>query len=76
MDVAEIARKTVREIGYDRAKFGFDCETCAVLNSLHKQSPDIALGVDKCAEAKSGEQSDGLDTGAGDQGLMFGYACD
>ncbi len=76
VDVAEIARKTVREIGYDRAKFGFDCETCAVLNSLHKQSPDIALGVDKCAEAKSGEQSDGLDTGAGDQGLMFGYACD
>ena len=49
VDVAEIARKTVREIGYDRAKFGFDCETCAVLNSLHKQSPDIALGVDKCA---------------------------
>ncbi len=76
VDISEIARNTVREIGYDRAKYGFDADTCAVLSSLHKQSPDIALGVDKCAEAKSGEQSDGLDTGAGDQGLMFGYACD
>ena len=76
IDVAEIARETVREIGYDNAEYGFDCNTCAVVSSLHKQSPDIALGVDKCAEAKSGEQNDGLDTGAGDQGLMFGYACD
>lgn len=76
IDVAEIARETVREIGYDNAEYGFDCNTCAVISSLHKQSPDIALGVDKCAEAKTGEQSDGLDIGAGDQGLMFGYACD
>ena len=51
VDISEIARNTVREIGYDRAKYGFDAETCAVLSSLHKQSPDIALGVDKCAEA-------------------------
>ena len=67
--------RTVGEIGYDRAKYGFDCHTCAVLNSIHEQSPDIALGVDRCAEAKSGEMQDELDTGAGDQGLMFGYAC-
>ncbi len=76
IDIQKIVRETVSEIGYNRAKFGFDSETCAVLSSLHQQSPDIALGVDKCAEAKNGEMSDDLDTGAGDQGLMFGYACD
>ena len=71
-DLQSIVRNTVRDIGYDRAKYGFDADTCAVLSSIHEQSADIALGVDKSAEAKSGEE-DG--NGAGDQGLMFGYAC-
>ena len=74
-DLQTIARETVREIGYDRAKYGFDCDSCAVISSLHGQSPDIALGVDKALEAKNGEIVDEYDTGAGDQGLMFGYAC-
>ena len=76
VDIQKIVRETVAEIGYDRAKYGFDAHTCAVLSSIHEQSEDIALGVDKCLEAKGDESYDELNTGAGDQGLMFGYACD
>ena len=76
VDIPAVVRRTVAEIGYDDARKGFDADTCAVLSSLHEQSPDIAMGVDRCAEAKSGEITDDLDIGAGDQGLMFGYACD
>ncbi|MBQ3860751.1 MAG: methionine adenosyltransferase, partial [Clostridia bacterium] len=75
VDIQDVVRRTVLDIGYNRAKFGFDGSTCAVINSIHEQSPDIALGVDRSAEAKAGEISDEFDTGAGDQGLMFGYAC-
>lgn len=74
-DLQKIARETVRKIGYDRAKYGFDCDSCAVISTVHEQSPDIALGVDRSLEAKNGEITDEFDTGAGDQGLMFGYAC-
>ena len=76
VDIQKIVRETVREIGYDRAKYGFDCDSCAVINSIHEQSPDIALGVDRSLESKNGETDDNFDTGAGDQGLMFGFACD
>lgn len=75
VDIDKIARQTIREIGYDRAKYGFDCDTCAILTSIKDQSPDIALGVDNSVEHReSGELADTL--GAGDQGLMFGYATD
>ncbi len=75
VDLQSVVRRTIRDIGYTRAKFGFDSESCAVISSIHEQSPDIAQGVDQSFEARCG-QGDGLDIGAGDQGLMFGYACD
>ena len=76
VDVESIVRETLNEIGYNRAKYGFDSETCAVITSIHGQSPDIALGVDKALEHKKGEDDSEFDTGAGDQGMMFGFACD
>ena len=75
VDIEKIARECVCDIGYDRGKYGFDGRTCGVLTAVHGQSPDIALGVDRCQEDKEGQMTDGLNTGAGDQGMMFGYAC-
>ena len=75
VDYAKIARNTVLEIGYTRAKYGFDAETCAVITSIDKQSADIAMGVNEGLENKEGANDEGNSTGAGDQGMMFGYAC-
>ena len=76
VDIPKVVRDTVREIGYDRAKYGFDCDTCAVLTAIDEQSADIALGVDNSLERKEGAAEADLAIGAGDQGMMFGYACD
>ena len=74
VDYPKVVREAIRAIGYDRAKYGFDCDTCGVLVTLDRQSPDIALGVDRALEAKEGATEEALAVGAGDQGMMFGYA--
>ncbi len=75
VDIPKITREVIRDIGYDRAKYGFDCDTCGIITNIDEQSGDIAMGVDKALENKNGEDSE-LQNGAGDQGMMFGYACD
>ena len=75
VDIPKIAREVVKDIGYDRAKYGFDCDTCGIITNIDEQSADIAMGVDKSLETRDDADAE-LDNGAGDQGMMFGYACD
>ena len=74
VDIPKVVRQTIKEIGYDRAKYGFDCETCSVLTTIDEQSSDIAMGVDEALESRNGEKDDVEAVGAGDQGMMFGFA--